>query len=108
VTSTRATNGAALLLAIVSILLAGLVIPAAAGAQGAENEYNLDLPGSHEGEGQTTGAADASSSDSGGFPVIVVVLIVGAGAAAGFAAYRMRKPGGPGAAEPDEREPPKP
>ena len=58
-------------------------------------EYNLDLPGSGNGSPTETSPADADSSNSGGFPVIVVVLVAGAGLAAGVAAWRMRKPGGP-------------
>jgi hypothetical protein len=88
-------------LALVAICaLTALAAPTLAVAQGgAEDEYNLDLPGSGANEGTpTTSAGDVSdSSDSGGFPVIVVILVAGAGVAAGIAAWRLRKPH-----EPDE------
>ena len=72
----------------------------------AGQEYNLELPGSGAGSQTTAGSsnADTGSSDSGGFPIIAVVLIAGAGIAAGFAAWRLRKPGGPRG--PDDAPPP--
>jgi hypothetical protein len=80
------------------------VAPTAALAQGAENEYDLDLPNS--GADSSTPAADpgttSSDSDSGGFPVIVVVLAVAAGAAVGVALWRMRADRTDGADEPGD------
>jgi hypothetical protein len=83
-------------------LLAALAGPGLAVAQnndgpaGAE-EYDLDLPGSGANEDTPASSGDTSGSDDSGFPVIVVVLVAGAAVAAGFAAWRMRKPH-----EPDE------
>jgi hypothetical protein len=66
----------------------------------AAEEYDLDLPGSGANE-DTPSSSDTSGSDDGGFPVIVVILVAGAAIAAGFAAWRMRKPH-----EPDDPGPP--
>jgi hypothetical protein len=85
---------------VVLCVLTAVAAPALAVAQGgAQDEYNLDLPGSGANEGTpASSASDVSdSSDSGGFPVIVVILVAGAGVAAGIAAWRLRKP-----REPDE------
>jgi hypothetical protein len=83
-------------LALVAICaLTALAAPTLAIAEGgAQDEYNLDLPGSGANEGTpASSASDVSdSSDSGGFPVIVVILVAGAGVAAGIAAWRLRKP----------------
>ncbi len=92
-TMARRTTG--LLLALVCALAIGAA-PALAAADDppAGQEYNLDLPGSGNGSQTETSPTDSDSSDS-GFPVVVVVLVAGAGLAAGVAAWRMRKPGGP-------------
>ncbi len=94
----------ALAMAIVCLLAAApTVAPVAAqGQTGAEEEYNLDLPGSGANSDTPAGGSTGSSDDSdSGFPVIVVILIAGAGVAAGIAAWRMRK-----SDEPDGPAPP--
>ena len=90
---------AVLAVTLCAMSVAGALLPAVAGAQGAADEYNLDVPGKG---GQTTTPTHTSDSDSGGFPVIIVVLIVVAGAAAGFAAWRLRKPNEPGSGPPED------
>lgn len=77
------------------------IAPATAGAQGAEDEYNLDLPGSGSNADtpDSNGSSVPDSSDSGGFPVLIVILVAVAGVGAGVAAWRLRRPGGP--SEPD-------
>ena len=67
-------------------------LPAAAVAQGAEEEYDLDLPGS--GGDQATPAnstpADTSGADDDdGFPVLGIVLFAAAGVAVGLALWRL-------------------
>jgi len=69
------------------------IAPSGALAQGAEEEYNLDLPGS--GGDQTTPTTDTAtnvsdSEDSDGFPVLVLVLFAAAGVGVGIAVWRMR------------------
>jgi hypothetical protein len=81
--------------ALLLVALCALAVPAvmapAAFAQGAEEEYNLDLPGS--GGDQTTPAtntsADTSDSDDGGFPVLAIILFAAAGVAVGLALWRL-------------------
>jgi hypothetical protein len=101
------------LLTLACALIAALAgAPAAAQDQtGAEQEYNLDLPGSGA-NADTPPASSAGSedSDSGGFPVLAVAIVGGAGVAAGFAVWRLRHhdepeaPGGdPGPDPTDQR-----
>jgi hypothetical protein len=82
-------------LAIVLVCMLGVAFAAPVGAQGqtgAEEEYNLDLPGSGaNSETPTSGTTGDSEDSDSGFPVIVVILIAGAGVAAGIAAWRMRR-----------------
>ena len=81
---------ALLLVALCAVAVPAVVAPAAF-AQGAEEEYDLDLPGS--GGDQTTPAtntsADTSDSDDGGFPVLAIVLFGAAGVAVGLALWRL-------------------
>src|SRR4051794_35334638 len=81
--------------AVLLVALCALAVPAAlapaAFASGAEEEYNLDLPGS--GGDQTTPAnntsTETSDSDDGGFPVLAIVLFGAAGVAVGLALWRL-------------------
>jgi hypothetical protein len=87
--------------------LAPAIVPSTAFGQGAEDEYNLELPGSGANSDTPSGSGASNvsdSSDSGGLPVIVIVLVVGAGVAVGVAVWRLRKPGPPD--EPPGREQP--
>jgi hypothetical protein len=85
---------------VLACLVAMALAPAGASAQsGAEQEYNLDLPGS--GANQDTPQSSASDTDEGGFPVGIVVLVAGAALLAGFAGWRLSK-----GDEPDEPKPP--
>ncbi len=89
-------------LVLVASCAIAAIAPAIAGAQtGAEQEYNLDLPGSgaNSETPDSNGSAVPDSSDSGGFPVLIVILVAAAAVAAGVAAWRLRKPGDP--SEPD-------
>jgi hypothetical protein len=79
-------------LILVALCLLG---PAAAGTsvatgQGAESEYDLDLPGSGDAT-PTNAAKDTSSGDSDdGFPVLAIVLFGAAGVGVGLALWRLR------------------
>ena len=90
-------RGSALILVALCLLGPAAVGPSVAAGQGAESEYDLNLPGSGSDESAPpadTPARDSSADDdSGGFPVVVVVLFVAAGAAVGVAIWRLRKPG---------------
>lgn len=90
---TRFTRRVSLLALACGVVAAFAVAPAAAQDQtGAEQEYNLDLPGSGANEDTPPASSTGSdTSDSGGFPVIAVVIIGGAGLAAGFAVWRLRR-----------------
>ena len=82
-------------IALLLIALCAVAVPAAmapaAFAQGAEEEYNLDLPGS--GGDETTPASNTSTetsdSDDDGFPVLAIVLFGAAGVAVGLALWRL-------------------
>ncbi|MDX6582667.1 MAG: hypothetical protein QOI10_1851 [Solirubrobacterales bacterium] len=82
-----------LILVALCALAPAAIAPVSAIAQGAENEYDLDLPGSGGNSStpnNTTGVNDVADSDSGGFPVIVLVLAVAAGVVVGLALWRLR------------------
>ena len=81
------------------------IVPAAATAQGAEEEYDLDLPGS--GGDETTPATNApvdtsNSEDDGGFPVLAIVLFAVAGVGVGIALWRLRTRQAYERSDPDE------
>jgi hypothetical protein len=82
---------ALLMVALCVLAVPAAVAPVAVFAQGAEEEYDLDLPGS--GGDQTTPAnstsADTSEKDDGGFPVLAIVLFGAAGVAVGLALWRL-------------------
>ncbi|MDX6581466.1 MAG: hypothetical protein QOI10_650 [Solirubrobacterales bacterium] len=81
-------------------LAAATVVPAYAGAQAADNEYNLTLPGASgggqgdAGGGQTpsAGAPGASGADSsgGGAPIVLIGLAALAALCTGAAVWRLR------------------
>ena len=80
------------LVALIVPAIPAALLPAAAVAQGAEEEYDLDLPGS--GGDQTTPANDTPADTSGaddddGFPVLGIVLVGAAGVAVGLALWRL-------------------
>ena len=92
---TKMATWTALLVAALCLAGPAAVGPSPAAGQGAEEEYDLDLPGS--GGDETTPATNTSNttseSDDGGFPVVVVVLFGLAGVAVGAAIWRLRGPG---------------
>ena len=89
---TKLAKWTALILVVLLVpATAAALLPAAAVAQ-AEEEYDLDLPGS--GGDQTTPAnstpTDTSGvDDDGGFPVLGIVLFAAAGVAVGLALWRL-------------------
>ena len=91
---TKRAKRISLTLVVLCALAAPLAIaPSGALAQGAEEEYNLDLPES--GGDQTTPATNTAtnvsdSEDSDGFPVLVLVLFAAAGVGVGIALWRLR------------------
>lgn len=90
---TKLAKWTALILVVLLVpAIPAALLPAAASAQGAEEEYDLDLPGS--GGDQTTPAnstpADTSAADDDdGFPVLGIVLFAAAGVAVGLALWRL-------------------
>jgi hypothetical protein len=111
---TKLAKRTSLILAALLLAAAGMAVVAPTGAiaQGAEDEYDLELPGS--GGEQTTpapdGPIDTPDEDDDGFPVIGIVLVGAAGVVAGLGLWRLVV--GRRLAEsdeaPDEDEPPSP
>jgi hypothetical protein len=92
----RTARGTWLAALAVGCLLAVMLAPTAALAQsGADQEYNLDLPGSGANQDTPPASASDTDTDSGGFPVVVVLLVGGAAVLAGFAGWRLRRGDGP-------------
>ena len=82
----------ALILVALCLLGPAAIGTSAAAGQGAESEYDLDLPGSDD-TTPTAGTApkDDSSGDSDdGFPVLAIVLFGAAGVGVGLALWRLR------------------
>ena len=84
------------LVCALTALTAAALAPAFAGAQAAENEYTLPLPGANgggHGDAGTqpgSGATGASGSDSGGAPIVLIGLAALAAVATGAAVWRLR------------------
>ncbi len=67
------------------------VAPAVVLAQGAEEEYDLDLPTSGDGTTPATNASNTTDDDDGGgFPVLVLIIVGAAGVAVGLALWRLQ------------------
>jgi hypothetical protein len=97
----RTARGTWLAALALTCLLAVMLAPAGAPAQsGADQEYNLDLPGSGANQDTPPASASDTDTDTGGFPVVVVLLIGGAAVLAGFAGWRLRKGDESGGPEP--------
>ena len=64
--------------------------PTAAFGQGAEEEYDLDLPTSGDGTTPATNASTTTDDDDGGFPVLVVVIVGAAAVAVGLGLWRLQ------------------
>ena len=85
-------------------LTAAALAPAFAGAQAADNEYNLTLPGANGGgEGNAGGGespgtfeSGASGSDDGGTPIALIALAAIAAICTGAAIWRLRDRSGDG------------
>jgi cobalamin biosynthesis Mg chelatase CobN len=103
--------------ALAALVTAAMLAPAFAGAQAADDEYNLTLPGagagggngsanhsatgsqsggssgvsaSGTGQAQNAAAVTSSSSDSGGAPVLLILLAAIAAICTGVAVWRLR------------------
>jgi hypothetical protein len=89
---TKLAKWTALMLAALCLLaLPAVIAPVAAFGQGAEEEYDLDLPTS--GGDQSTPAANANNTtddDGGDFPVLVVIIVGAAAVAVGLALWRLQ------------------
>jgi hypothetical protein len=104
----------ALACALVALTAVALA-PAFAGAQAADNEYNLTLPGANGGgEGNASGGGEspgtfgsgASGSDDGGAPILLIALAAIAAICTVAAIWRLRdrSGGGSGKVGPGARE----
>src|SRR5262245_5021673 len=79
-------------LILVTLCLVALpfsLAPAAALAQGAEEEYDLDLP-TNGGQSTPNHVTTSNSDDGTDFPVLVIVIVVAAGVGVGTALWRLR------------------
>ena len=102
-TQRKSKAAIALCCALVALAAPLLAVPRLAGAQSANDEYNLTLPGSGGGgdsgaggSGSADGGGDAGSSSSssgGGSPVVLIVLGAAAAACIGITAWRLRSRG---------------
>ena len=70
------------------VALPAAFAPAAAFGQGAEEEYDLDLPTS--GDGTTATNAASTDDDDGGFPVVVLIIVGAAAVAVGLGVWRLQ------------------
>ncbi len=88
---TKMAKWTSLILAALCLLWTPVVIaPSLAFAQGAEEEYDLDLPGSGGDQSTpSTNTTNSSDSEDDGFPVLVIVLFAAAGVAVGLAVWRL-------------------
>jgi hypothetical protein len=81
-------------------LAAATVVPAYAGAQAANNEYQLTLPGGDggghggTGGGPSSGGTGSSGTSGGGAPIVLIALAAVAAVCTGAAVWRLRS-GGP-------------
>ena len=88
---TKLARWTALMIAALCLLaLPATVGPVAAFGQGAEEEYDLDLPTSGNGTTPATNAGSTTDDDDGGFPVLVVVIVGAAGVAVGLGVWRLQ------------------
>jgi hypothetical protein len=98
-TQGRKSRTALAICCVLAVFAVGALAPAYAGAQAADNEYDLSLPGgghSGGGGGQSQGTVAPASSDSGGgAPTVLIVLAAAAAVGTGIAVWRLRdRPGG--------------
>lgn len=88
---TKLAKWAALtIVALCLLALPAALVPAAAFGQGAEEEYDLDLPTSGNGTTPATGASGTTGDDDGGFPVLAVIIVGAAAVAVGLGVWRLQ------------------
>ena len=78
--------------ALIALSLGTLAAPALAGAQAANDEYRLHVPGANA-DSTVSGDSPTNASSGGGAPVALIGLTAVAAACAGLAAWRLRGPG---------------
>jgi hypothetical protein len=79
-----------IMVALCLLALPAVVAPVSAFAQGAEEEYNLDLPTNGDQGTPATNASSTTSDDGSGFPLLVVIIVAAAGVAVGLALWRLQ------------------
>ena len=77
------------MVALCLLALPAVVAPVAAFGQGAEEEYDLDLPTSGNGTTPATNASETTEDDD-GFPVVVVIIVGAAAVAVGLGIWRLQ------------------
>ena len=88
---TKLAKWTALIMVTLCVLALPVVVaPSAALGQGAEEEYDLDLPTSGEGGTPATNASTTTDDDDGGFPVLVLIIVGAAAAAVGVGLWRLQ------------------
>ena len=99
-TQGRKSRTALALACVLAALVAVAAVPAFAGAQAADDEYNLTLPGANnggQGDAGTGGQSPATSgSDGGGVPILLIALAGVAAVCTGAAIWRLRDRSGDG------------
>jgi hypothetical protein len=104
-TQGRKSRTALAIACVLAALVAAAAVPAFAGAQAADDEYNLTLPGANgggnsdaAGGGQSPGATGTGSGSDGGggAPILLIGLAGVAAVCTGAAIWRLRDRSGGG------------